>query len=88
MRVHLLSFEVPEEVVAQGRVVSKDPIKDVGGFKLGPDFWEIYVEIAIKDEEFLIRPRGHFSTIKEVVGSTIAWPSSKVNGKDQSSCFL
>ncbi|KAG8378806.1 hypothetical protein BUALT_Bualt07G0023200 [Buddleja alternifolia] len=72
MQVDLLSFEAPGEVVAQGRVVSKDPNKDVGGFKFGPHFWEVYVEIAIRKEEFLIRPRGHFSTIKEVVGSTIA----------------
>ncbi|KAG8391525.1 hypothetical protein BUALT_Bualt01G0196800 [Buddleja alternifolia] len=76
-RVDLLSFETPREVVAQGRVVSKDPNKDFGGFKLGPHFWEVYVEIAIREKEILIRPRGHFFTIKEVVSSTIAWPSSK-----------
>ncbi|KAK4438965.1 hypothetical protein Salat_0231100 [Sesamum alatum] len=77
-RVDLLNFKTPEEVVAQGRVISKDLSQEVGGFKLGPDFWEVYIEVAIKEQEFLIRPRGQFSTIKEVVGSTIAWPSTKV----------
>ncbi|KAL0445814.1 UNVERIFIED_CONTAM: hypothetical protein Slati_1709300 [Sesamum latifolium] len=76
-RVDLLSFKTPEEVVAQGRVICKNPNQEVGGFKLGPDFWEVYIEVAVKEQEFLIRPRGHFSTIKEVVGSTIAWPSTK-----------
>ncbi|KAG8380814.1 hypothetical protein BUALT_Bualt06G0055600 [Buddleja alternifolia] len=88
MRVDLLSFEVLGEVVTQGRVVSKDSNKDVGGFKLGPHFWEVYAEIAIREEEFFIMPRGHFSTIKEVVGSTIVWPSSKANEKDQSPCLV
>ncbi|KAL0302874.1 UNVERIFIED_CONTAM: hypothetical protein Sradi_6155500 [Sesamum radiatum] len=76
-RVDLLNFKTPEEVVAQGRVICKNPNQEVGGFKLGPDFWEVYIEVAVKEQEFLIRPPGHFSTIKEVVGSTIAWPSTK-----------
>ncbi|KAK4425035.1 hypothetical protein Salat_1697100 [Sesamum alatum] len=78
LRVDLLNFKTPEEVVAQGQVISKDPSQEVGGFKLGPDFWEVYIEVAVKEQEFLIRPRGQFSTIKEVVGSTITWPSTKV----------
>nr|CAD1817843.1 unnamed protein product [Ananas comosus var. bracteatus] len=68
----------PYHSVAQGTLISKDPTTQVGGEKLGNQFWEIYIEIAMVPSEKLIRSYGKFKTIGDAVLQTIAWPSTFV----------
>ncbi|CAN1310671.1 hypothetical protein LINPERPRIM_LOCUS28167 [Linum perenne] len=55
--------------------MSKQSKTVVGDKELGEGFYEIFVEIPIKESEPLVRPYGSFQTIGDVVGQTIAWPS-------------
>lgn len=46
--------------------------------RLGPNAMRVWVDVAKKPTAYLWRPTSHMSTIEEAVGSTVAWPSSKV----------
>ncbi|CAN1253813.1 hypothetical protein LINPERPRIM_LOCUS8433, partial [Linum perenne] len=59
--------------VVKGSIISKNPKAIVGDIKLGDDFYEIFVEVAMKLDEPLVRPYGSFSVIENVTERTISW---------------
>ena len=73
--VDLLNSKLPYQVIAQGTIISKDPSKVVGGMQLGRDFWEVYVEKAVKPNELLVRPWEGVNIVGEAVKKTVAWQS-------------
>ncbi|XP_062085644.1 uncharacterized protein LOC133791744 [Humulus lupulus] len=76
--VNLKSVTSEPETIAIGIILSRDPLKEVGGKKLGSFFFEVIVQVPIKPDEQLIKSYGHFKTIGQVVGAPIAWPTSFV----------
>ncbi|KAF4358626.1 hypothetical protein F8388_012145 [Cannabis sativa] len=50
--------------------------KEVGGKELEDHFSEVVVQVCINSDEELIRPYGQCKTICEVVGASIAWPTT------------
>ncbi|KAM6545799.1 hypothetical protein CsatB_026535 [Cannabis sativa] len=74
--VNLKSVTVDPETIAIGLVVSKDSSKEVGGKELGDHYSEVLVQVCINPDEELIRPYGQCKTIGEVVGASIAWPTT------------
>uniref|UniRef100_A0A803NGI5 Transposase Tnp1/En/Spm-like domain-containing protein n=1 Tax=Cannabis sativa TaxID=3483 RepID=A0A803NGI5_CANSA len=74
--VNLKSVTADPETIAIGLVVSKDSSKEVGGKELGDHYSEVVVQVCINPDEELIRPYGQYKTIGEVVGASIAWPTT------------
>ncbi|KAM6542527.1 hypothetical protein CsatB_006974 [Cannabis sativa] len=74
--VNIKSVTSEPETIAIGIVCSNDPSKEVGGKKIGSSFFEVIVKVSIKPDEQLIKPYGLFKTIGQVVGTSIAWPTS------------
>ena len=75
---NLLDWNGSGEIVAEGRWSSSDPLCEVHHLRLGPNAMRVWVDVAKKPTAYLCRPTSHMSTIEEAVGSTVAWPSSKV----------
>ncbi|KAF4377420.1 hypothetical protein G4B88_026373 [Cannabis sativa] len=74
--VNLKSGTADPETIVIGLVVSKDSSKEVGGKELGDHYSEVVVQVCINPDEELIRPYGQCKTIGEVVGASIAWPTT------------
>ncbi|XP_060961764.1 uncharacterized protein LOC133031973 [Cannabis sativa] len=74
--VNLKSITADPETIAIGLVVSKDSSKEVGGKELRDHYSEVVVQVCINPDEKLIRPYGQCKTIGEVVGASIAWPTT------------
>nr|CAD1838567.1 unnamed protein product [Ananas comosus var. bracteatus] len=74
IEVYLKSLQKSRNHVAQGYLLSTDPTTKVGGFELGPQCWEIQVDVPKVRNEPLLRPYSSYQTIGDVVGATIAWP--------------
>ncbi|KAF4378127.1 hypothetical protein G4B88_022950 [Cannabis sativa] len=74
--VNLKSVTADPETIAIGLVVSKDSSKEVGGKELGDHYSEVVVQVCINPDEELIKPYGQCKTIGEVVGASIAWPTT------------
>ncbi|XP_060960876.1 uncharacterized protein LOC133031404 [Cannabis sativa] len=74
--VNLKSVTADPETIVIGLVVSKDSSKEVGGKELGDHYSEVVVQVCINPDEELIRPYGQCKTIGEVVGASIAWPTT------------
>ncbi len=62
------------KIVALARIESIDPSTSVGGSCIGANFVSVYVEVAIVEEEMLIRPYGKYENLSDAVGNIIAWP--------------
>ena len=62
-----------KNVVAEGTIASTDPDASVHFVKLGANAWKVWVNVAVEPEAFLFRPNSEMQTIKEAVGSTVAW---------------
>nr|CAD1844138.1 unnamed protein product [Ananas comosus var. bracteatus] len=72
--VYLKSLKKPHNNVAQGTLLSKDPKTKVGGVELGPQCWEIQIDIPIIRVEPLLRSYKGYQTIGDAVGASVAWP--------------
>ena len=70
-KCRLLSWE--KNVVAEGTIASTDSDASVHFVKLGAEAWKVWVDLAVEPEAFLYRSNSEMSTIKEAVGSTVAW---------------
>nr|CAD1842092.1 unnamed protein product [Ananas comosus var. bracteatus] len=79
--VYLKSLKKPHGNVARGYILSKDPMTKVGGVELGPQYWEVQIDVAILRNEPLLRPYGNYLTIGDAVGVTVAWPYTYVKRK-------
>ncbi|CAN1788230.1 hypothetical protein LINPERHAP1_LOCUS17959 [Linum perenne] len=73
--------------VAKGSIVSKRPNARVGDIELGHGFYEIFVDVAMKPDEPLVRPYESFQVIGDVVGRTTAWPAILVQRQYVASLF-
>ncbi|KAA8547015.1 hypothetical protein F0562_003444 [Nyssa sinensis] len=75
MKVDLLSFQIPKEIVGKGYIKSFDPSKLVGGIPLGEGMCEVFVEESQKYRYRLVRLIGtEVLTIRDGLGESIAWP--------------
>nr|CAD1824767.1 unnamed protein product [Ananas comosus var. bracteatus] len=70
--VYLKSLKKPHNNVAQGTLLSKDPKTKVGGVELGPQCWEIQIDIPIIRVEPLLRSYKGYRTIGDAVEQV--WP--------------
>ncbi|XP_028108753.1 uncharacterized protein LOC114307555 [Camellia sinensis] len=73
--VVLKSIIRPTETVAIGVLKSTDASKEVEWEELGPDYWEVHVQVPIKPNESLIRSYGLVKTIGQAIGAHVAWPA-------------
>ncbi|CAL5423172.1 unnamed protein product [Camellia sinensis] len=69
----------PTETVAIGVLKSTDASKEVEGEKLGPDYWEVHVQVPIKPNESLIRSYGLVKIVGQAIRAHVAWPAPFVN---------
>lgn len=74
-KVILVSYTIPKYDVAEGIVISKDPLIKVGGKPLGSDFWKVLVKKAKRPNASLERPRKKIRTVADAVGYFVAWRS-------------
>nr|CAD1837489.1 unnamed protein product [Ananas comosus var. bracteatus] len=79
--VYLKSLKKPHNNVAQGTLLSKDPKTKVGGVELGPQCWEIQIDIPIIRVEPLLRSYKGYRTIGDAVGASVAWPFTFIKRK-------
>ncbi|KAI8549153.1 hypothetical protein RHMOL_Rhmol06G0004500 [Rhododendron molle] len=77
-KVSLVNYTIPKHDVAEGIVISKDPLVKVDGKSLGSDFWKVLVKKAKIPNASLERPRKKFRTVGEAVGCAVAWRSCDV----------
>ncbi|WVZ85690.1 hypothetical protein U9M48_032585 [Paspalum notatum var. saurae] len=76
--VRIKSWRNSSKIVALGRVLARDPNAEVGGCKIGNEFWMLRVGLVVVPKETLIRPYNKFEFIGDVGRNPIAWPSSCV----------
>ncbi|CAI0399280.1 unnamed protein product [Linum tenue] len=74
--VMIKSLLSPGVDVAYANILTKDPKGRVAGQELGRGFYEVFVQVGIHSDEPLVRPYGSYQTIGDVIGRSIAWPSS------------
>ncbi|CAH9070270.1 unnamed protein product [Cuscuta epithymum] len=78
IRCTIFNWAGKDEIVAQGYWISSDPKMIVNGIPLGPKAMIVWIDDIIKPECFLWRPTLDMTSIKDVSGTKIAWPSDKV----------
>ena len=61
--------------LAFATLLSCDPDAQVGGLRLGNQFWKVCVTYPIEEKEELIRPWGQYKALGDAKGKSIAWPS-------------
>ncbi|KAA0058414.1 putative TNP1-like transposon protein [Cucumis melo var. makuwa] len=81
----LLDWYGSGEIVAEGRWSSNDPTALVHHVPIGPHAISVWVDVAKKPNAYLWRPTSEMTCIEEALGSTVAWPSDKVNEMESSS---
>ena len=65
-------------IVAEGRVASTDPNITVHFVPLGEGAARVWIDVAKVPTARLWRPTTEFECIEDVVGSTIAWPTTNL----------
>ena len=78
MDVLLYAWSGPETPVAKATIISIDPDTSVGGEPLGPDTYEVIVNVPIKKDAILPYQYDGLCYVSDAVKRSIAWPSSKV----------
>ncbi|TYJ95916.1 Plant transposase [Cucumis melo var. makuwa] len=81
----LLDWYGSGEIVAEGRWSSNDPTTLVHHVPIGPHAIRVWVDVAKKPNAYLWRPTSEMTCIEEALGSTVTWPSDKVNEMESSS---
>ncbi|TYK17902.1 uncharacterized protein E5676_scaffold306G001840 [Cucumis melo var. makuwa] len=81
----LLDWYGSGEIVAEGRWSSNDPTAMVHHIPIGPHAIRVWIDVAKKPNAYLWRPTSEMTCIEEALGSTVAWPSDKVNEMESSS---
>ncbi|XP_062117107.1 potassium transporter 1-like isoform X2 [Humulus lupulus] len=67
-----------DAIIAEGCWDSSDPDLEMHEIPLGPDFMRVCIDVVVVSSAYLFHPNYAMLTIREVVGSTVAWPSQKV----------
>ncbi|XP_027122347.1 uncharacterized protein [Coffea arabica] len=70
--VSLKSLFNPTKIVAKGYLRSLNPLDEVGGQALGPNWCEIQIQVAMSPCEQLIRPYDLQQTIQNALGAPVA----------------
>ena len=76
--VLLYEWSGPEIPVAKATVISTDPDTSVGGKLLGPDTYEVIINVPLKKDAILPYQYDGLCRVSDAVKMFIAWPSSKV----------
>ncbi|KAL7202570.1 hypothetical protein ACSBR1_034105 [Camellia fascicularis] len=71
--VVLKSIIRPTKTVAIGIFKSTDASKEVERKQLGPDYWEVHVQVPVKPNESLIQSYGLVKTVRQAIGAHVAW---------------
>ncbi|THG00162.1 hypothetical protein TEA_003355 [Camellia sinensis var. sinensis] len=71
----------PTKTVAIRVLKSTDPSKEIEGEELGPNYWEVHVQVLVKPNESLIRSYGLIKTIGQAIGAHVACPAPFVGGR-------
>ena len=72
----MLNWDGNCEVVANGRVLSRDPTTVVNGIHLGPNAVSVIVDIVDKPDTYLWRPTPKMTVLADAVNKVVAWPST------------
>lgn len=76
MQVYL---NISKSRIAKGKVVKElNHGSVVGDRKLGRDWCEVSIEIAIRRTEELLRKHSGLKTIEDAIGSAVVWPCSLI----------
>ncbi|XP_027096129.1 uncharacterized protein [Coffea arabica] len=81
--VSLKSLFDPTKFVAKGYLRSLNPLDEVGGQALGPNWCEIQIQVAMSPREQLIRPYDLQQTIQDALGAPVAWPCHLVETAEE-----
>ncbi|XP_071933053.1 uncharacterized protein [Coffea arabica] len=81
--VSLKSLFDPTKIVAKGYLQSLNPLDEVGGQALGPNWYEIQIQVAMSPREQLIRPYDLQQTIQDALGAPVAWPCHLVEPAEE-----
>ena len=74
--------------VAKATIISIDPDTSVGGETLGPDTYEVIVNVPLKKDTILPYQYDGICCVADAVKRSIAWPSSKVITNNVCSLYL
>ena len=75
----MLYIGVSKIKVAEGLLVSMNPLSQVDGIPVGLNFYKNFVQNGRKPNVLLERPCKGITTMRELVGPHIAWKSVDVN---------
>ncbi|KAG5565744.1 hypothetical protein RHGRI_001610 [Rhododendron griersonianum] len=93
-KVCLVSYTIPKHDVAEGIVVSKDPLVKVDGKPLGSDFWKVLLKKAKIPNASLERPRKNFAQLEKLLavlllgGLVMCLSRNKVCNDEQARCNI
>ena len=76
--MQLYCVGTPKVVVAEGRLVSKNPKDTVNGLPLGTEFVKVLVERALRPNQELCLHVKNATTIGQAVRKFILWPKINV----------
>ena len=78
-----------DKLLAKGTLESKEKTYVVRGNMLGVQYVAVLVRgCTYLGDEKLVRPYEKFQTVRDAMGSVIAWPSSHVSNPIQAMCTL
>nr|XP_027062793.1 uncharacterized protein LOC113689170 [Coffea arabica] len=81
--VSLKSLFDPTKIVTKGYLRSLNPLDEVGGQALGPNWCEIQIQVAMSPRQQLIRPYDLQQTIQDAFGAPVAWPCHLVETAEE-----
>ncbi|CAN6985126.1 unnamed protein product [Brassica rapa subsp. trilocularis] len=82
-RVQIFDYwNVEDELIAEGVLVSTEPNQLVNDIPLGPNAAVIKVEVVVKDSAFLWRPAPGMSNMGDALHQIIAWPIDRARLSD------
>ena len=88
MDVLLYAWTGPETPVAKATIISVDPDTIVGREPLGPETYEVIVNVPLKKDAVLPYQYDGLRYISDAVKMSIAWPSTKVITNDVCSVHI
>ena len=87
--MYSMNLRNKDKLVAKGTLESKEKTYVVGGNMLGVQYVAVRVcGCTYLGYEKLVRPYEKFQTVRDAMGSVIAWPSSHVSNPIQAMCTL
>ena len=72
----MLNWVGASEVVANGRVLSRDPNEVVNGIRLGPNAVSVIIDVVDNPDTYLWRPTPKMAKLADAENKVVAWPST------------